>query len=69
MKILVLAGGFDQIALIKELKSRGHIVYLADYFKNPIAKEYADKHFQISTLDENAILNLVILEKIDLLGF
>ncbi len=68
MKILVLAGGFDQIALIKELKSRGHIVYLADYFKNPIAKEYADKHFQISTLDENAILNLVILEKIDLLA-
>lgn len=45
MKILVLAGGFDQIALIKELRNRGNIVYLADYFENPPAKQYADKHF------------------------
>lgn len=67
MKILVLAGGFDQIALISELKSRGHIVYLADYFENPPAKQYADKHFQISTLDEIAIYNLAKSEQIDLI--
>ena len=58
MKILVLAGGFDQIALIQELKKRGHSVILADYYENPPAKPYADEHFQVSTLDENAILNL-----------
>lgn len=67
MKILVLAGGFDQIALIQELKSRGHIVYLADYFENPPAKPYADKHFQISTLDEDAVYQLALNEKVDLI--
>lgn len=67
MKVLVLAGGFDQIALINELKSRGHIVYLADYFEKPPAKKYADKHFKISTLDEDAVYKLAIDEKIDLL--
>lgn len=49
MKILVLAGGFDQIALIQELKKRGHSVILADYYENPPAKPYADEHFQVST--------------------
>ena len=67
MKILVLAGGFDQIALIKELKNRGHVVYLADYFENPPAREFADKHFQVSTLDENAIYELAKKEKVDLI--
>ena len=38
MKILVLAGGFDQIALIEELKQRGHDVYLADYLDSPPAQ-------------------------------
>lgn len=38
MKILVLAGGSDQIALIQELKKRGHETILVDYFQNPPAK-------------------------------
>lgn len=67
MKILVLAGGFDQIALIKELRSRGNIVYLADYFENPPAKQYADKHFQISTLDEKEVYKLAKKEQVDLI--
>lgn len=67
MKILVLAGGFDQIALIKELRNRGNIVYLADYFENPPAKQYADKHFQISTLDEKAVYELAKKEQVDLI--
>lgn len=67
MKILVLAGGFDQIALINELKSRGNIVYLADYFESPPARPYADRHFRVSTLDEDAIFQLVKEENVDLL--
>ena len=67
MKILVLAGGFDQIALINELKNRNHDVILADYFPNPPAKKYAHKHYQVSTLDENAIFNLAKKENVDLL--
>lgn len=58
MKILVLAGGFDQIELIKLLKIRGHYVLLADYSENPPAANFADKFFRISTLDEEAILKL-----------
>lgn len=67
MKILVLAGGFDQIELIKQLKNRGHIVYLADYFQNPLAKEYADRHFQVSTLDEDAVYRIAKEEKIEMI--
>lgn len=67
MKILVLAGGFDQIGLIKELKNRGNQVILADYFENPPAKKYADQHFQISTLDEKAIYELAIKEEVNLI--
>lgn len=67
MKVLVLAGGFDQIALINELKKRGHEIYLADYFENPPAKKYADKHFQVSTLDEEAIFELAEDKKIELI--
>ena len=48
MRILMLAGGFDSIALIKILQNRGHEVLLADYLVDPPAKEYAKKHFQVS---------------------
>lgn len=67
MKILVLAGGYDQIGLINELKGRGNEVILADYFENPPAKKVADKHFQISTLDIEAVKKLAIDEKVDLI--
>lgn len=67
MKVLVLAGGYDQIALINELKERKCEVILADYFENPPAKKYADKHFQVSTLDEEAIFNLAKSENVDLI--
>ena len=66
MKILVLAGGFDQIALIKYLRCQGNVVYLADYFENPPAKPYVDKHFRVSTLDEAAIYELAKSEEVDL---
>lgn len=52
MKVVVLAGGADQIALISELKKRGCYVVLVDYFQNPPAKEYADIHVVASTLDD-----------------
>lgn len=66
MKILVLAGGFDQIALIQTLKRYQHTVLLTDYFENPPAKDFADHFFRISTLDEEAIFALAQREKVDL---
>jgi len=67
MKALVLAGGFPQIALIQELKSRGIYVLLADYYAEPVAKKYADVFYQISTLDVPAITELAQREQVDFL--
>lgn len=66
MKILVLAGGSDQIALINELKFRGHEVVLVDYFENPPAKSYADKHIVASTLDIEAVKQIASDENVSL---
>lgn len=65
MKALVLAGGFPQIQLIKELKKRNITVLLADYNKDPVAKKYADLFYQISTLDTEAVKTLAKNEKVD----
>ena len=67
MKILVLAGGSDQIALINELKVRGHEVVLVDYFENPPAKRFADKHIVASTLDIDKVKDIAINEYVDLI--
>ena len=66
MKILVLAGGADQIALIQELKSRGHEVVLVDYFINPPARIYADKHIVASTLDVELVYEIAKNEHVSL---
>ena len=66
MIVLVLAGGSDQIALIKELKDRGHKVVLVDYFENPPAKPFADKHIVASTLDKEAITVIAKKENVEL---
>lgn len=67
MKALVLAGGFPQIALIKELSSRGIVTVLADYFENPVAKPYADIFYRVSTLDTEAITSIAKAQKVDFL--
>lgn len=67
MKALVLAGGYPQIALIQELKSRNIAVILADYYAEPVAKPYADKHYQVSTLDVAAITDVAVRENVDFL--
>lgn len=67
MKALVLAGGYPQIALINELKSRGITVLLADYNKEPVAKKYADEYYQVSTLDIDAIKEVAETQKVDFL--
>ena len=67
MKILVLAGGADQIALIQDLKSRGHKVVLVDYFDNPPAKNYADKHIVASTLDVERVREIAQEEDVSLI--
>lgn len=69
MNIIVLAGGADQIALIEELKIREQDIniILIDYFDNPPAKKYADKHIKASTLDIEEVKQIAINEKADLI--
>lgn len=67
LKALVLAGGYDQIALIKELKKREYEILLADYLENPPAKGEADFFAQISTLDEDKIYELAKKERVNLI--
>lgn len=68
MKILVLAGGADQIALIQELKKRGdHKIVLIDYFENPPAKKYAEQHIVASTLDCDKVKQIALSEQADLI--
>lgn len=67
MKILVLAGGADQIALIRELYRRGHDVILLDYLENPPAKALVKHHIQESTLDTEKVKEWALAEKVDLI--
>ena len=64
-KALVLAGGYDQIALINELKQKKYYIILADYLDNPPAKKEADCFMQVSTLDEQAIYDIAKTEQVD----
>ena len=66
-KALVLAGGLPQIELIKELQQRGYYVILADYYENPIARDYADRFYQKSTLDIEAMRTIATTEKVDMI--
>lgn len=67
MKVIVLAGGYDQIALIQELKSRGCYVILIDYNNFPIASPYADKHYNDSTMDINRVKDIAEVEQVQLI--
>ncbi len=64
-KALVLCGGIPQIALIKELKSRGFTVLLADMNENVAARPYADEFYKVSVLDVEGIKNLAANQKVD----
>jgi putative sigma-54 modulation protein len=71
MKALVLAGGFPQIALIKELKKRGITTLLADYYEAPVAAELPaedqyelvrTKTYEMKPMSvQDAILNMEVL--------
>lgn len=55
---LVLGGTSPHIALIENLKTRGYYTVLIDYLEDPPARKYADMHLQISTLNEQAVLEV-----------
>lgn len=67
-KIMILAGGNDQAALIEELRRYNHgdvEILLLDMVRNVKALPYADKFLQISTMDRDKVLEAARDEKID----
>ncbi|CCY48789.1 MULTISPECIES: ATP-grasp domain-containing protein [Bacteroides] len=67
-KIMILAGGNDQIALIQELRhywKNSVEIILIDQSTCVRAVEYADRFFPISTMDQKAVLNVARSEGID----
>lgn len=67
-KIMILAGGNDQAALMEELRRYFHgdvELILLDMASNVKALPYADKFLQISTMDKEAVLEAAREEKID----
>lgn len=68
-KAFVLAGGNDQIELIKGIKKRfpGAEVMLIDMNPNVRAKDFADRMLVISTMDYDKVLAAARAENIDLI--
>lgn len=67
-KVMILAGGNDQIALIEELRRyfKGDVkIILVDMSDKVRAIPFADKFLQISTMDKAAVLAAAREEKID----
>lgn len=67
MKALVLCGGVPQIAVTKELKSRGITVVMADMNEKVPGRAYADVFYPVSTLDVEGIRKVAVTEKVDFL--
>jgi len=67
-RIMILAGGNDQIALIEELRRYFHNdveILLVDMSDKVRAIPFADRFLQISTMDRDAVLQAARKEKID----
>lgn len=64
-KILVLGANQKQIQLISAAKSVGYYVIVCDYTKDHPGIPLADKHYQISYLDKDAVLAVAQSEHID----
>ena len=67
MKAIVLAGGYPQISLIKELKKRDYEVILIDWNDYPVARDYADYFYKESTLDVAKVEEIAVKEKVSLI--
>lgn len=66
-KALVLCGGLPQISLIKELQARGYQALLADMNRNAPAVPYADKFYEVSTLDVDGIRKIAVEEQVEMI--
>ena len=64
-KIMILGGAEAQVPIIQAAKKEGYYVVLCDWTTTNPGINYADKHYQVSTLDRDAVIRVAIKEKID----
>lgn len=64
-KLLLLGGSAQQIVAIETAKRLGYETVLCDYLPDNPGQYHADRFYQTSTTDKNAILDIAIREKID----
>ena len=64
-KLLILGGAEAQVPIIQAAKKEGYYVVLCDWTTTNPGIKYADKHYQVSTLDRDAMIRVAVEEKID----
>ena len=64
-KILLLGGSLQQIEAIETAKRQGLYTVLCDYLEDNPGQYYADRFYQVSTTDREAVLEVARKEKTD----
>ncbi len=64
-KLIMLGGSFFQIPAIKKAKEMGFYTIVCDYLPDNPGQHYADKYYDISTTDKDAVLEIAKKEKIN----
>lgn len=64
-KILLLGGSSQQIVAIETARRLGYYTVLCDYLPDNPGQYHADRFYQVSTTDKQAILEIAEKEKID----
>lgn len=64
-KILILGGARAQVPLIEAAKKEGYYVVLCDWTTTNPGIALADKHYQVSTLDLEAVLSVAKKEQVN----
>ena len=64
-RILILGANSDQISLIKAAKTAGYYTIVCDYTYDHPGIPFADKHYAVSYMDADAVLDIAKKEKID----
>lgn len=64
-KLLVLGGASAQVPVIQAAKKEGYYVVLCDWTTTNPGIPLADKHYQVSTLDRDAVYEVAVKENVD----
>ena len=64
-KILLLGGSAQQVIAIKTAKRLGYYTVLCDYLPDNPGQYVADKYYNVSTTDVEAVYKVAMDEKVD----